>query len=362
MGHKLPSIPHGHRVVKRLANGVAIYWYRSRGGEQLISFRGATLADALRAERDGTCDLYEAYASKAKAMKGHETISGLIALFRESPGGLGSLAPSTRKQWQYLLATVEADLGDMPTKALKSDNVRPLLFEWRDSYARTPRKADQLVQVLARVLGMAVDRGLLAKNPAANIRRIYKVNRSDIIVLPDELSAILSHSTPRSRYIIRFAAVVGPRRGDITSLKWCDVADDYVQFSTNKSSQQMIATVPLFGDAKAVIDELRGERNARLKRGEGVSEYVFLTAQNKPWTDNAVTQAFIRGRDKAGVPKRFHDLRGTAATGMYRSGLDVVEIAMLLGWEEKEVSRIIRRYVSGRALAQGAAAKLKQAA
>lgn len=362
MGHKVPAIPHGHRVVKRLASGVAIYWYRSRGGEQLISFRGATFADALRAERDGTPELYAAYAAKAKIMKGRDTLSGLIALYREAPEGLGRLAASTRKQWHYLLKTVEADLGDMPINALKSDKVRPFVFEWRDRYADTPRKADQLVQVLSRVLAVAVDRGLISKNPAANIPKLYKTNRADIIVLPDELCAILAHCTVQSRYIIRFAAVVGPRRGDLASLKWSDVADNYVQFTTNKSSHRMTVTVPLFGDAEAVIDELRSERDARIQRGEVVSDYVFLTAQNKPWTDDAITQAFIRGRDKAGVDKRFHDLRGTAATGMYLGGVPIIEIAMTLGWEEKEVSRIIRRYVSAKSLAQGVASKLKLAA
>ena len=41
----------------------------------------------------------------------------------------------------------------------------------------------------------------------------------------------------------------------------------------------------------------------------------------------------------------FHDLRGTAATRFYTAGLSERVIAEILGWEEEQVSRIIRRYV-----------------
>jgi integrase len=41
----------------------------------------------------------------------------------------------------------------------------------------------------------------------------------------------------------------------------------------------------------------------------------------------------------------FHDLRGTAATKFYLANLSRREIAEILGWQEEQVDRIIRRYV-----------------
>ena len=52
---------------------------------------------------------------------------------------------------------------------------------------------------------------------------------------------------------------------------------------------------------------------------------------------------------KAGLSERdlhFHDLRGTAATKFYTAGLSMRLIAEIMAWEEENVERIIRRYVT----------------
>ena len=41
----------------------------------------------------------------------------------------------------------------------------------------------------------------------------------------------------------------------------------------------------------------------------------------------------------------FHDLRGTAATKFYVRGIPERAIAEIMGWEEKQVQKIIKRYV-----------------
>ena len=41
----------------------------------------------------------------------------------------------------------------------------------------------------------------------------------------------------------------------------------------------------------------------------------------------------------------FHDLRGTAATKFYVGGIPERAIAEIMAWEEKQVQKIIKRYV-----------------
>ncbi len=47
---------------------------------------------------------------------------------------------------------------------------------------------------------------------------------------------------------------------------------------------------------------------------------------------------------------RFHDLRGTAATNFILAGLQLDEVAMILGWKLERVREIAARYVSGEAM------------
>jgi hypothetical protein len=50
----------------------------------------------------------------------------------------------------------------------------------------------------------------------------------------------------------------------------------------------------------------------------------------------------ISGKSHA---RAFHDLRGTAATKLFRADLNLREIAEIMGWSEERVGRLIDRYV-----------------
>ena len=56
--------------------------------------------------------------------------------------------------------------------------------------------------------------------------------------------------------------------------------------------------------------------------------------------------SFHRAKIAAGIGDlHFHHLRGTAATKFYIAGLPERVIAEILGWQEENVGKIIRRYV-----------------
>ena len=62
-----------------------------------------------------------------------------------------------------------------------------------------------------------------------------------------------------------------------------------------------------------------------------------------------MNSSFTAAMIECGLKERdlhFHDLRGTAATKFYVAGLSERVIAEIMGWEEDQVARIIRRYVS----------------
>jgi hypothetical protein len=54
---------------------------------------------------------------------------------------------------------------DLSIAAFDNPKVRPIIRQWRNRYAETPRTADMGTQVLSRVCAHAVEQGKLAANP-----------------------------------------------------------------------------------------------------------------------------------------------------------------------------------------------------
>ncbi|KDP94903.1 hypothetical protein ER13_08570 [Brevundimonas sp. EAKA] len=226
--------------------------------------------------------------------------------------------------------------------------------------ADTPRKADYAIQVLRRVLSFGMEEGLVEANPAASFKKLHNVNRADQIVTDDELEALLATATPRARHVIGLAAATGLRRGDLVELQWDQVREDHLVVKTSKSGGRVTAIVPLTPAAKAIIDELAEERKAIIANGSIPSAFVLTTEKGGKWLPPSVTQAFIRAATAAGVVKRLHDLRGTAATRLLLAGCTTFEVATIMGWEEKSVERILQRYVDPGAIARKVGERLAQ--
>jgi len=351
------KLPGAHRVKMRLAGDrVGIYWYRRRGGPLLMKFTGDTLGDALRAEIAGQQDLIDAYASPtARPEPSVITVREIVTRFKAAPDGYLSLRDSTRKVWAPMLDRVVDEFGDLPARALNAKGMRRAIIDWRDRYAATPRSADYGVQVLKRVLNFGVDRELCETNPALGVGAIYKNNRADQIVEPEELTAILAHLSPAARLAVRLSAATGMRRGDLIDLRWSEVSDFSIERAAGKSTNGVRIMVPLIREARDVLAELR-----QIRDSAKVASTFVLTSRKGPWHADGLTSLFVRAAAKAGVKKSLHDLRGTAATRFVIAGLKDEEIADIFGWEPDRVRKIRVRYVDRARVAQGIITRLER--
>jgi integrase len=294
---------------------------------------------ARHAELAGVDELVKSYAaSRVAGQKPTKTVHDLVVLYRGDPEGLPKLAKTTRAQWSPWLDKIDNQFGSLELRLLKAAGARNAIKRWRNSMADTPRKADYGIQVLRRVLSFGMEEGLV-----------------------DELAAILAKATPRARHVIGLAAATGLRRGDLVELQWGQVRDDHLEVNTGKSSGRVTATVPLTPAARAIIDDLAEERRESVARGAIPSAFILTTEKGGKWLPASVTQAFIRAAAAAGVAKRLHDLRGTAATRLLLAGCTSFETAKIMGWEERSVDRILHRYVDPGAIARKVIERLAQA-
>jgi integrase len=356
-------LPGVHRVRKALRGGeVAEYWYAWRGGPQIL--KAVAKSDALldREVAALTPAAATAWQAARRPTADRKFLYGLITRYLESVE-FGHGAPRTRKDRRKFLDRCRTELGTMELKALEARGARAALIKWRDRYAATPKTADELLGALSIVLQWATDRGEILANPLKDFPRLYRVNRADLIWEPHHLASLMPHCAPELEHAVRLAALTGLRLGDLIRLPWTAVGEHAVVWQTGKSRGRRTVVIPITTPLRALFEEI--------PRRDCVT--VLSSARRRPWTEpglesalrraklDAAAAAALAGRDGSGLEGlRFHDLRGTAATNLIRAGLDLADVATVLGWKKSKVEEIAARYVTAQEIGLAMVERLRR--
>ncbi len=197
----------------------------------------------------------------------------------------------------------------------------------------------------------AVDLDKLSTNPCEGIKTLYRNDRAEIIWTDADLAAFKEVASPEVWWAVNLAAHTGLRAGDLKHLSWSHIGLQAITIPTSKSRGRITAVVPLY-------DALRDVLAAIPRR----STVVLTNEKGRPWADGVNGSSFRNARDKALGARglHFHDLRGTAATRFHQGDLTNREIAEVMGWDEAQVEKIIRRYVSRSAVTESMIRRLNQ--
>jgi len=325
-----------HKVRRKLADGsYRTHYYAWRGGPRVEGAPGTPefIANYNRAVQDRRAPVSNSIASVVADYKRSARHSDLV---------LKSRTDECRN-----LDKILDRFGTAPIRAFNDSRMRKDIRDWHVSLDGD-RSADIALGVLRKVLNFARDDGLISLNPASGHRLRYSANRSEIIWSPDKLELICSVSSQELARVILLSAYSGLARTDLCKLTWSKVSENAIQFSRSKTGE--LATVPIFREIRAVLEST-----------PKICPHVLTNTRGKPWTPDGLGTAFDRAKRKAGiVDLRFHDLRGTAVTFLYAQGLNDSEVADIVGWSEKSVSAIKKRYVSREAVASALIARLER--
>lgn len=304
-----------------------IYYYAWRGGPALKGLPGTP--EFMRAYNEAIADRKTPDDSRFRAVVTHYKRTEFL-----------KLAASTRRVWAPWLDRVTDHFGDLSIAQFnRPEKIRPSIIRWRSGFSETPRSADFALQVLSRLLSHAVDpMGKIASNPCEGIRHLYSGSRAEIIWTPDNIAQLKTKASVEVALAVDLAANTGLRVGDLVRLAWSHVGPDAIVIATGKSRHRKEAVIPRH-DA---LNEL-------LERIPKRSPVILTNSRKRPWTQDGLASSFWTAKTAAGMKERdlhFHDLRGTAATNFYTAGLSIRVIAEIMAWEEDQVEKIIRRYVS----------------
>lgn len=323
----------------RKRNG-AVYYYHRRTGTRLTGEPGSP-----------EFILSYADAEHKSARRNSGTLSALIREFGES-ANWRKLADSTKAEYRRLLRLVEDEYGTVPFAALEARSFRRDVLRWRDKVAeRTPREADNRITVLARVLAWGSDRGPLNINVLTDVERVYSVDRSEAIWLPEHISAFCEVASMPLQEALMLALHTGQRQGDLLRAAWGNYDGRVISLRQGKTGARV--TVPCTAALREMLDGM--------ERRQAV---ILTTATGLPWKSFHFRHRWKAAMDAAGLTGlHFHDLRGTAITMLAEAGCTHMEIASITGHTLRYVGQILDRYLARtRELADHAIAKFENAA
>jgi integrase len=326
-------------IKKRLADGsTRVYYYHRLTGERLPD--NPSSPEFLAAVT---------IANKRTMNRLEGTVAGLIKAYENSPDHL-LLKASTRSVSKYLFRVIDREYGDLPLDALSDRSaVRSDMLKWRDRMAqKSPRGADNTLSHLARVFSWGVERGDINVNPLEGFRRIYRSDRSDLIWLPEHVSAFKAVAPLSLKNALMLALHTGQRQGDLLRLTWTAYDGKALHIKQGKRDARVI--IPCTAALKELLDALPRK------------QAVILTSPNgQPWKADHFRHVWREYSNKANLDQlNFHDLRGTAVTMLAEAGCTLPEIASITGHSQENVGKILSRYMSmTRVLAENAIAKLE---
>ncbi len=191
------------------------------------------------------------------------------------------------------------------------------------------------LELLSRILSMAVDYGMIHSNPCQRVRKFQLDNRRERYLSVDEESRLMSVLFGRRAYlkpIIILALNTGMRRGEILNLEWWQI-----DFSTNR----LIVTKTKSGKPRHIpMNQIVRETLIELKETSG-AKFVFESRRNPGHPIQDPKKSFKGALKDAGIENfRFHDLRHTAGTRLAEAGADAFTIKDILGHASIQTSAI----------------------
>jgi integrase len=238
---------------------------------------------------------------------------------------------------------------DVSEMDLSDPRLPHAIQRWLNSLDRHPRTIHHYAACLRAAFGYAVRKGMMERNPAANLD-LPAIPRTERIPLDGaQLRAFLDGSRDDPFHPLWVtAAWTGMRQGELLGLRWQDVNLERAQIMVRSSLARLpgkrgtryVITEPKTDRSRRVVpllpevvEVLRSVRKGQLERpGKLDQGLVFCTEAGSPLDAAKVSLAFRRAVEASGMPRvRFHDLRHGAVSLLIERGVDLATVSAIIG-------------------------------
>jgi integrase len=254
-------------------------------------------------------------------------------------------------------------LGDVPLQDLNAANLNRLYSELlrtgrvRKRGGLSPTSVRRIHSMLRKSLNDAVRWGRLSRNPTGradppSLRVVQASRRRSMNTWSEvDLRCFLDSTSEHDLHAMWvFAATTGVRRSELLGVRWSDLnlvartavirqtvtpSEEGYRPGEDQKSFESWRTIHLDRRTCLVLQEHRVEQERlREMMGPGWQDnrLVFPQQDGSWWNPPAISLAFRRASDRAGVPRiRLHDLRHTHASLLLAAGVNPKVVSERLG-------------------------------
>jgi hypothetical protein len=303
----------------------------------------------------GSAEFIADYAAAEKLIRDRHagTVNSLIRSYTMSIEFEQKLAASTQGEYKRMLTKAEGEFGAMPIAALDDPRVRRDLLDWREKVARASgqREADNRLSAMSAMMTWCVDRGTLTANHLRGFKRLYHADRSEIIWLPEHITAFMRVASIEMQRALILALHTGQREGDLLRLPWSAYKGGYIALRQGKARRHgkpaPLIEIPCTAALRRMLDGMDHVSPLILvtKTGQSFKKRYFAQLWDEATTRAGLQSVNLPGMDEP-VDLHFHDMRGTAVTLLSEAGCTPQQVATITGHSLKTVHRILERYLA----------------
>jgi len=322
------------KYVERIPSKGRVYFYYRRGGRRWPIAGEPGSPEFLKSYQS----LHIKFGGRALTEPG--TFNALVEGYLES-GDFDKLADGSKKNYRHHLDFLRAVFGSEMVKAIR----RTECLDIKDELKHKPGRANNVLDVLHKVLSWALNREWIETNPASNIGR-YKIGEH----LPwtqAEIDIFRENAKPEMLWAVELALYTGQRRGDCLAMRWDKLVDGGIEVLQEKGGVSL--WIPIHPRLAEVLADIPKK-----------SLTILHNAYGRPWRAKGFENAFSLERKKLGIRKVFHGLRKTAAVNLAEAGCSDRQIMAVTG---HQTSQMVDHYVkaaSQKIRAKAAIEKLKR--
>lgn len=256
-----------------------------------------------------------------------------------------SIAPSTFTSYSgHVDLHISPVLGHLTVGALKTADVQRLVKRLIDA-GKSPSTIVRIMTTLRMALGEAVRQGELAVNVATHAR-MPKVERPLIEAMTPERARIILDAVRGDPYEALYVLLLGTglRAGEACALDWRDVDLErrtvFVRRGKTPTSRRLLP-MPGF-----VVEAMLAHRGRASVVGPEEPVFVGQRTGTRLRVDQ-LTKAFPRLLVRQGLPRQtVHSLRHGTATLLLEAGVDMRDIADILGHRNPNMTMAVYTHVS----------------
>lgn len=248
---------------------------------------------------------------------------------------------------QHIENYIKPRIGNINIIELKPMDVQNMYYDIIENGRKdsdiplNPKTVIQTHRILRKALKNAVRLQMIISNPCDYVELPKKKRYTYNVLNENEVKPFIEAFKDTEIYIaVLMAIALGLRRGELLALLWSDIdfrnntliidkslvcADRTVKIDTTKTEKSNRVLLLSHSLLKLLADE-------KVSRKALDSDYIVLNLKGKRYNPASFARRYTDIRDRRKLKKiRFHDLRHTNATMMYKSGVKTKVMQERLG-------------------------------